>query len=333
MEPSTPSQQSTKPNWEQETIERIALAGIKEQKRSRRWNIFFKFLFFIYVTFIIVSLSMKSGTKPHYDLFGQDTKSMAEGHIALIRLSGVISAAEHANAELMNSTLRRALSNKNVKGVLLLANSPGGSPVQSSLIYETIKTLKEQYNKPIYTAVTDVCASGCYYVASATDEIYADHSSIVGSIGVISQSFGYGDAAKKLGIDLRTFTAGKNKDFLSPARPLRPDEIEFMQSLLDDLHQNFISAVKAGRGDRLADDKRIFSGLFWVGEKAQKLGLVDGFATPVEVAKKIGNYPIYDYMAQDPIERVLGKFGVQAENAIGEGINKALAPSTELKFQ
>ncbi len=323
----------TPPNWERQTIERIALAGIKEQKRTRRWNIFFKILFFAYLTFIIASLMMKSGTAPSYDTFGQNTEKLSSGHIALVRLNGVIAADESANAETLNATLRQAMSQPEARGVLLLANSPGGSPVQSSLVYETIQSLKQQYKKPIITAVTDVCASGCYYIASATDEIYADKSSIVGSIGVISQSFGYADAAKKLGIDPRTFTAGESKDFLNPAKPLRPEDVAFMKSLLNDLHQNFIAAVKNGRGQRLANEPKLFSGLFWVGDRAQQLGLVDGFATPLEVAKKIGNYPVYDYMKQDPIEQVLEKIGVTAETAIGEGINKALVPNTGVKFQ
>lgn len=321
------------PNWEQRTIERIALSGIKEQKRTRRWNIFFKALFFIYVTFILGSFFLKAKNTPNYDLFGQNTATLSSGHIALVRLSGAIAADEHANAEVLSKTLRQAISQPEVKGVLLLANSPGGSPVQSSAVYQTISALKKQYSKPILTAVTDVCASGCYYIASATDEIYADKSSVVGSIGVISQSFGYAEAAKKLGIDPRTFTAGNNKDFLNPARPLRPEDVAFMESLLDDLHQNFITAVKTGRGDRLSDNQQVFSGLFWVGDKAKTLGLVDGFATPLEVAKKIGNYPVYDYMAQDPIEKVLKKFGVTAEHAIGEGIHQALSPSAGLNFK
>lgn len=322
-----------RPNWEQRTIERIALDGLKEQKRSRRWNIFFKALFFIYLTFIIASFFIKAKNTPTYDAFGQKTSIISGEHIALVRLNGVIAAGELASAENLNTTLRKALSDKQVKGVLLLANSPGGSPVQSSEVYKTIRSLKKEYQKPILTAVADTCASGCYYIASATDEIYADESSVVGSIGVISQSFGYGEAAKKLGIDPRTFTAGTNKDFMNPARPMTEKEVAFLKSLLADLHQNFIKAVKAGRGERLADNPELFSGLFWVGEKAKQLGLIDGFATPVEVAKKIGDYPVYDYMSQDPLEKVLKKIGVEAENAVSGGLNQVLAPKNQLEFK
>lgn len=322
-----------RPGWEQKALENIALAGIKEQKRSRRWNIFFKFLFFVYLTFIIASLVSQKQNTPSYDLFGQETNTGSQEHIALVRLQGAIAGNEAANAEAINSTLRRAAAKAEVKGILILANSPGGSPVQSSLVYKTIQAVRADSNKPIITVVADVCASGCYYIASASDEIYADESSIVGSIGVISQSFGYADAAKKLGLDPRTFTAGKNKDFLNPGKPLNPEQVDFMKALLDDLHQNFIQAVKTGRGDRLTDDPDLFSGLFWTGKDAQELGLIDGIATPLEAAQKIGNYPIYDYRRKDPIEKVLDKIGVQAQAAIGNGINSALAPSKSIEFK
>lgn len=326
-------EQKKHPNWEQRTIEKIALAGINEQKRTRRWGIFFKSLFFVYVTIMIVAVVFKTSKTPLYDTFGQEVSPLTKEHIALIRLSGVISDDQAANAELLSATLRKAMHNDTVKGVVLLANSPGGSPVQSSLVYQTIRTLKEQYKKPILTAVTDICASGCYYIAAATDEIYADASSVVGSIGVISQSFGYEQAAKKLGIEPRTFTAGKNKDLLNPARPISSEELVFFKTLLDDLHQNFISAVKVGRGDKLSNDPELFSGLFWTGGQAQELGLIDGLAPPIQVAKKIGDYPVYDYSQQDPLEKVLERIGVQGKAAVSKGIQQALTSQQQIKFQ
>ncbi len=325
--------ETQRPNWEKQTIERIALAGIKEQKRSRRWSIFFKILFFVYLTFIIASFFIKAKHTPTYDLFGQKTSLMTPQHIALVRLNGVIADNELANAESLNATLRKAMSSDDVKGIILLANSPGGSPVQSSEVYKTIRALKKEYNKPILTSVGDTCTSGCYYIISATDEIYADESSVVGSIGVISQGFGYGELAKKLGIDLRTITAGENKDFMNPARPMTEKEISFLKDQLSNIHQTFITAVKTARGKRLAQDPELFSGLFWVGEKAKKLGLIDGFATPVEVAKKIGNYPVYDYMSRDPLEKVLRKIGVEAENAVSGGLNQILAPKNSIELK
>ncbi len=327
----------TQPNWEQRTIERIALAGIKEQRRSRRWGIFFKILFFVYLTFIIGSFFIKAKNTPTYDIFGQKTSLVTDSHIALVRLNGVIAPNELASAENLNATLRKAMSSNEVKGVILLADSPGGSPVQSSEVYQTIRSLKKEYNKPILTSVGDTCASGCYYIVSATDEIYADKNSVVGSIGVISQGFGYSELAKKLGIDLRTITAGENKDFMSPARLMTEKEVAFLKALLGDIHQNFITAVKDGRGEKLADNPELFSGLFWVGKKAKKLGLIDGFATPLEVAKKIGDYPVYDYMSQDPLEKVLKKIGVEAENAVGgavsNGLQHALSPKSQIDLK
>lgn len=321
-------------NWERKTLEKVALASIAEQKRSRRWNIFFKILFFLYLTVIAVMLFNKSNKLPTYDDMGNAIKGKDRAHIALVRLEGTIAAGENANASKLTATLRRALEKDTVKGVLIQANSPGGSPVQSSLVFKTIQQLKESTGKPILTVVTDVCASGCYYMVAATDEIYADESSIVGSIGVISQGYGYAEAAKKLGIDLRTYTAGKNKDFMNPARTPNADEITFLQQLLDTLHDNFINAVKMGRGTKLSDNKELFSGLFWTGDQALQLGLIDGIATPQAVAAKIGDYPVYDYAPKAPLEKVLETFGAEAEQAIsGSAVRILNGRDHELKFR
>ena len=235
-------------NWKQGTIERVALEVIKEQKLKRRWGIFFKTFFLICLTFIIGYLVFEANKTPNYDVFGRRMNDLSKGRIALVRLSGEISPYRIANSETLSKLLRQAISDKDVKGLLLLANSPGGSPVQSSEVYQTIRALKKQYQKPILTVVADRCASGCYYIASATDEIYADKSSVVGSIGVILDGYGYSEAAEKLGIELRTFTAGENKDILNPARPLTAKDVAFVKSWLDNTHQNFITAVKEGRG-------------------------------------------------------------------------------------
>lgn len=320
-------------NWEQRTIEKIALSGIAEQKRKRRWGIFFKVLFFVYIAVIVAVFLTKSKNTSTYDVFGFAYSPMKSEHIALVRLNGAIAFGETANAELLNATLRQAMSEKNVKGVLLLANSPGGSPVQSSLVYKNIMALKETYHKPIYTAVTDTCASGCYYIAAATDKIFADESSIVGSIGVISQSYGYADAAEKLGITPRTFTAGKHKDFMNPARPMRADEVDFLKQLLDELHHNFIAAVKQGRGQRLSNDDELFSGLFWTGTKAKALGLIDGIATPMATAKQLGDYPVLDYMFEAPFDKVLKRIGVTASDVVSETVGKHLTPKQQIEFK
>ncbi len=325
--------ETSKPNWEQQTIEKIALEGLREQKRSRRWRIFFKILFFIFFAIFIFSIATQSSRHHTVDSMGRSVNSISGEHIALIRLEGLIAGSEFANAEELNATLRQAMSDPKVKGILIRADSPGGSPVQSSLVYKTIQSLKKMYPKPILTVVTDTCASGCYYIVSATDEIYADESSIIGSIGVISQSVGYGEAAKKLGLVPRTFTAGKNKDFLNPARPLRADEVDYLKQILDKLHQNFINAVKQGRGSKLANSADLFSGLFWVGKDAQKLGLIDGIATPHQVAQKIGDYPIYDYDSGDSMMAVLKKLGVEAKQSMSKGISEAILPSSNLQLK
>lgn len=321
------------PNWERKTLEKIALAGIQEQRRGRRWKIFFTFLFFAYLTVIAVGLLGKGSRSPAYDVMGNAVESEGNEHIALIRLHGAIAGDEDANAQRLSSQLRRAAAKDDVKGILIEANSPGGSPVQSSLVYQTIQAIRAEYGKPMMTVVTDVCASGCYYIVSASDEIYADKSSIVGSIGVISQSFGYAEAAKKLGIEPRTYTAGENKDFLNPARQPTPEEIAFLKQLLDNLHQNFIEAVKAGRGDKLSDAPDIFSGLFWTGDEANELGLIDGIATPLAVAKKIGDYPVYDYSAKSAVEKVLKRFGAEAEDVVSGSVSKVLNAESHIKFK
>ncbi|PID64160.1 MAG: S49 family peptidase [Gammaproteobacteria bacterium] len=324
-------------NWERSTIEKIALAGIVEQRKHRRWRIFFGFLFFAYLTFIIGSLIYKADIQPKYDVLGNKVQTTSRDHIALVRLNGVIASDKEASAENLSALIRKAAAKKHVKGLLIEANSPGGSPVQSSLVFQTIREVKKQFNKPIKTVVTDVCASGCYYIVAASDEIYADKSSIVGSIGVISQSYGYQEAAKKLGIEPRTYTAGKNKDFLNAARQPTAEEIAFLKKLLDNLHQHFIDAVKTGRGERLSNDPDLFTGLFWTGSEAKTLGLIDGIATPQAVAKKIGNYPVYDYSAKSPLEKALQRFGAEAENVVGNaaraGIDHALAPDASLQFK
>ncbi len=322
-------------------LQTIALASIKEQRAKRRWKIFFSLLFVIIFIFILSSV-FKGANVSRYDDFGNKITQVNAEHIAMVELKGVISDSEMASSKRLSATLRSVAADDNVKGILIVANSPGGSPVQSSLIYQTIRDIK----KPVLVAITDMCASGCYYIASAADVIYADKSSIVGSIGVISQSFGYQEAAKKLGIEPRTYTAGKNKDFLNPARKPTEKEIAFLKTLLDKLHQNFISAVKAGREDRLADNPEVFSGLFWDGEQALLLGLIDGIATPQMVAKKIGDYPVYDYSARSPLEKMLRELGQTKVSSTLQGVvtevvtgaikqtfNDTTSNKAEIKFQ
>ncbi len=320
-------------DWERSAIEKIALAGIAEQRKHRRWRIFFILLFFVYLTVITVALFRRADLQPDYDIMGRAIDPTSREHIALVRLSGVIADDKEANAEALSALIYKAMAKDSVKGVLIEANSPGGSPVQSSLVFQAIQDAKQRFHKPIKTVVTDMCASGCYYIVAASDEIYADKSSIVGSIGVISTSYGYREAAKKLGIEPRIYTAGENKDLLSGARELTPKEIAFLKQLLDKLHQNFIAAVKAGRGERLGDNPELFSGLFWVGGEAKQLGLIDGIATPQAVAKSMGDYPVFDYSEKSPLQQVLKDMGAEAEQAVGTGIQQALTPRGHWQFR
>ncbi len=322
---STEAPQRPHNNWERKALEKIALAGITEQKRARRWSIFFKALFFLYLAVMTVMLFNKSGNLQSYDDMGRKVGMKKDAHIALVRIDGVIAPDKDANADKLAATLRRALNKDTVKGVLIQANSPGGSPVQSSLVFKTLRELKAKTDKPILTVITDVCASGCYYMVAASDEIYADESSIVGSIGVISQSFGYAKAAEKLGIDPRTYTAGENKDFMNPARTPTAKEIAFLKTLLDELHDNFIAAVKTGRGDKLSNTPELFSGSFWTGTQAKQLGLIDGIATPQAVAAKIGDYPVYDYAPKAPLKKALEGLGVEAEQVITDSARQILS--------
>ncbi|MPV86502.1 signal peptide peptidase SppA [Ostreibacterium oceani] len=325
---------TNKPGWERQILEKIALEGIKEQRRARRWGIFFKILFVLYLTLIVFGIFSQSERTPATDQFGNAVTNAQSDHVALLRIHGTIATDTDANAEQLSATIRRAIAKPTVKGIVIDANSGGGSPVQSSIVYQAIQAAKQDYpDKPILTVVNDVCASGCYYIASASDEIYADASSIVGSIGVIAQSFGYGETLKKLGLDPRTFTAGENKDFMDPSRPIKPEEIDFLKGLLDELHQQFIDAVKLGRGERLQQDETIFSGLFWTGQQAQTLGLIDGIATPNEVAQKIGNYPVYDYMRKSPFEKVLEDFGVEATGIVEKSMDNIVNPTQRLHFR
>lgn len=328
--------ESQQPDWAQKTLEKVALAAVVEQRRARRWGIFFKFLFIVYLLLVsLIVFGGKHSAKSSVDALGNPLLGLAEQseHIALIKLDGVIASDKEGNALSLMKSLNEALQDDSVTGVILLANSPGGSPVQSSMVYEAIARFKAKYHKPIYTLITDTCASGCYYIVSGTDKIYADASSIVGSIGVISQFYGYEEAAKKLGIEPRTYTAGDNKDFMNPTREPRPDEVAFLKEMLDAIHQQFIESVKKGRGDKLADDPRLFSGLFWTGKQAQSLGLIDGLRSIDEVAKEMGDYPVIEYNKEELLEKMLRNFAVQSGFNFGSAVKNAVTGSEEANYQ
>ncbi len=312
----TASEKAKKPgpgdkDWERDVVNRLAFAALNEQRRARRWSVFFKSLFFVYLFVLFFYVPIEWG----------DTTISTGKHTALIELDGVIAANSPANADMLVSGLRRAFKDKNTVGVILRINSPGGSPVQSGYVYDEIKRLRKKYpDIKLYAVVTDICASGGYYIASAADEIYADKASIVGSIGVLMDGFGFVDTMKKVGVERRLLTAGKHKGILDPFSPLKPSEVKHVQGLLDSIHQQFIDAVKAGRGDRLADDPQLFSGLFWNGEEGVKLGLVDGLGSSSYVAREIiGEEKIVDYTTRpNYFDRFAERIGATMANVLGE---------------
>lgn len=287
----------TENNWEKEALREIALAGIKEQRHSRRWGIFFKLLGFAYLLIFILILSANNIS---------DTSKITQKHTAIVKLSGGIMPGEPAGADNIIKGLQDAFDNKNASGVILEINSPGGTPVQAGMIYNEIMRLRSlNPNTPIYAVVSDICASGGYYVAAATEKIYANKSSLIGSIGVRLSSFGFTDAMKKLGVERRQLTAGTNKAMLDPFSPRNKKAEAHMSDLLASTHKHFIDDVKAGRGERLKNSINLFSGLIWNGEQSIKLGLIDDLGSSAFVAREIiGQKDIIDYTYQpDFLER------------------------------
>ncbi|MGZ8226082.1 MAG: S49 family peptidase [Methylococcaceae bacterium] len=302
--------------WEREIIEKLTLAAITEQTRARRWGVFFKSLMFLYL-FVVFGIAM-------YPKIKMDISNDSQDHTAIIDVVGPIAEDKEANAASMIESLRDAVKDKHTKGIILHANSPGGSPVQSSYVYEEIRKIKKEHPKlPVYTVVSDICASGCYYIASATDKIFVNQSSLIGSIGVLMDGFGFVDIMQKVGVERRLLTAGTHKAMLDPFSPPKEEETRYMQGLLDQVHQQFISAVKTGRGDKLKETPELFSGLVWTGEASVKLGVADDFGNDDYVARElIGAEKQVDFTQQDQLlDRIAGKLGASFGQAIGSIIN------------
>ena len=297
-------------NWERGVIEKLATEALKEQRRSRRWGIFFKLLTFAYLTFFVVLAidwrvsrdGLKSGK-----------------HTALVDIVGVIEPKGDANADHITSALQSAFKDSNTQGVILRINSPGGSPVQSGIIYDEIRRLRGLYpNIPMYAVVEDMCASGGYYIAAAADRIYVDKASIIGSIGVLMDGWGFTGTMEKLGVERRLLTAGENKAFMDPFSPVNAKHKEFAQNLLDEVHKQFIDVVKKGRGKRLKENPELFSGLMWTGAKSIELGLSDGYGSLDFVAREvIKAEDIVDYTQKDNIaERFAKRLGAATASAL-----------------
>ena len=268
-----------KDDWERDLIENLALASLREQRRTRNWGIFFKLITFLYL-FILLFIAL--------GWIEDGRVRIAEKHTALIDLRGMITPDSMSNADKVNASLRSAFQDKNTKGVVLRINSPGGSPALAGYINDELRRLRTKYpDIPLHAVVGDICASGGSYVAVAADKIFVDKASLIGSIGVLIDGFGFTGTLEKLGIERRLLTAGENKNFLDPFAPLDPVQKEHATHLLREIHEQFIQVVKQGRGERLKDAPEIFSGIVWTGQKSIDLGLADEMGNAEYVAREI----------------------------------------------
>jgi len=273
-----------KSNWERETVEKLLLAQVTEQRRARRWGVFFKLLVFIYL-FALLFL-VRGADLGLSDLLDRDKEP--KEHVAVVDIEGLIASAATVNAEDINKVLREAFEDDETSAVMLRINSGGGSPVQAGMIHDEIRRLRTLHEDiPVYAVISDVGASGAYYIAVAADEIYADKGSIVGSIGVRLDSFGLVGLMDKWGVERRLFTAGEKKGFLDPFLPLQDEEVAHVESVIGQIHEQFINVVREGRGDRLSENENLFSGLIWTGLDALELGLIDGIGDDRFVAREV----------------------------------------------
>jgi protease-4 len=305
-------------NWERETLEKLVFATIKERRAARRWSIFFRLAF---LAAVVVGLWTYLGLS-----FGSDDENLGR-HTALIEINGEIEAEGSGAADNVIPSLNKAFADSGSAAVVLRIDSPGGSPVQAGIIVDEIRRLKRGYpDKPLYVVVDEICASGGYYIAAAADRIYVNKASIVGSVGVLMDSFGFTGTMEKLGVERRLLTAGANKGFLDPFSPQSEKHRAHAQEMLNEIHQQFITVVRTGRGARLKETPEMFSGLYWTGAKAVDMGLADGFGTVDTVARDIVKAEdIVDYTAHEGLpERVLKKFGA----SVGAGAMKAMSHVT-----
>lgn len=305
------------PGWERKALEKLAFEALAEQKSRRRWGIFFKFLGFAYLGVVLVTAVEWGGAG-----------DQQHEHTAMVSLQGVIEARGEASGENLVSALTAAFEAPKSVGVILRINSPGGSPVQAGIVNDEIRRLRGKYpDKPLYAVVEDVCASGGYYVAVAADKIYVDKASIVGSIGVLMDGFGFTGTMDKLGVERRLMTAGQNKGFMDPFSPQADVQKAHAQALLDDIHRQFIEVVRAGRGERLKETPEIFSGLVWTGAQSVQLGLADAFGSVDSVARDVIKVDkVLDYSVRDNIaERFAKRLGAGAVDSLWQGISARLA--------
>ena len=311
-ESSTSQSSSGNDKQAQSIVDRLVFAALKEQTRARRWRVGFMLFFIVYISVVSVVFLTDTG----------DMSLEADGdkHTALVKLSGVIASGEAAGSENVIAGLKSAFKHDDTAGIVIEINSPGGSPVQSAYIFDEIMRLKQEHKTiPVYAVVVDMAASGGYFVAAAADKIYANQSSLVGSIGVRMDAFGFVELMKKIGVERRLLTAGENKGLFDPFLPEQSEQKAHLQSMLDEVHGHFIAAVKRGRGDRLVENDDTFSGLIWSGEKALALGLVDAYGTTQSIARELEAEDVVDFTPRaNLLERIADRIGSSAGRGISE---------------
>ena len=307
-----PAASQTPPGWEREVLEKLVFATVNEQRAARRWRIFWRFTWLAFLGAVAWALFVYEGGTP----------SKSAPHTAVVDIKGEIAGGAEASAELVVAAMRSAFEDEGSQAVVLLINSPGGSPVQAGIINDEIVRLRAKYDKPVYAVVEETCASAAYYIAAAADDIFVDKASIVGSIGVLMDGFGFTGTMEKLGVERRLLTAGENKGFLDPFSPQSEKQRQFALQMLDQIHQQFIEVVKKGRGERLKVTPETFSGLFWTGQQAVEMGLADRFGNLDYVAREVVKAEdVIDYTRRDNVaERLAKRFGA----AVGAGAVRAL---------
>jgi protease-4 len=302
-QPTSPHASSDVPNWERETLQRLVMASLEEQKQQRRWRVFFRLAWLLLFVAVLVLSFNKGGV----------SSSVSSPHTAVVQIKGEIAADSETSADSVIEALRSAFEEDSAKAVVLLINSPGGSPVQAGIINDEVRRLRTLHNKPVYAVIEEMGASAAYYIAVSADSIYVDKASIVGSIGVLMDGFGFNGLMDKLGIERRLLTAGENKGFLDPFTAESKSQKAFALAMLEQIHQQFIAVVRQGRGKRLHETPEIFSGLFWSGEEAIKLGLADELGSLDYVAREvIKAEDVVDYTHRDNVaERLAKRFGAE----------------------
>ncbi|MDP2367833.1 S49 family peptidase [Rhodoferax sp.] len=307
------------PGWERAALEKLAFASLHEQTLARRWRTFVRLAWLSFFVFVAWAALSRSGP----------VSDVSAPHTAVVEIKGEIASDTEASAELLVAALRGAFEDDGARAVVIVINSPGGSPVQAGVINDEIRRLKAKHGKPVYAVVEETCASAAYYIAVAADKIFVDKASIVGSIGVLMDGFGFTGLMDKLGVERRLMTAGENKGFLDPFSPQTERQRVFAQSMLNQIHKQFIDVVKAGRGERLKETPETFSGLFWSGQQAVELGLADQFGSLDYVAREVVKAEdLVDYTRRDNVaERLVKRFGA----ALGEGSVRALRSSVSIR--